>query len=58
MYSYEALLKEKITHLEAETRNESKIHEQLKSSVKYCKQEEEVFEKHVVSYRKTVEFKM
>ncbi|KAF0977168.1 hypothetical protein FDP41_003821 [Naegleria fowleri] len=58
MYSYEALLKEKITHLEAETRNESKIHEQLKSSVKYCKQEEEVFEKHVVSYRKTVEFKI
>ncbi|KAG2387314.1 hypothetical protein C9374_001646 [Naegleria lovaniensis] len=58
MFSSEALLKEKITHLESETRNESKIHEQLKNSVKYCKQEEEVFEKHVASYRTTVELKI
>jgi hypothetical protein len=58
LVSNEALLKEKITHLEMELRNDMKASEQLKTSVKYCKQEEEVFEKHVLTFSKNAELKM
>lgn len=46
----ETLLKEKITHLEADLMHEIKTGEQLKQSAKYCKQEEEVFQTHLARF--------
>ena len=50
-------MKEKITRLEMDLRNEQKTSEQLKSSVKYSKQEVEVFESHLQGFEKTVQVK-